>query len=87
MDVVDVTKMSSKGQIVIPQEVRATLGLESGTRFVVFGQGDTIYLKRIGRPTREEGRRLLEDSQKLARRAGLTKSDLKRSIAKARRTP
>ena len=66
MDAVDVTKLSSKGQVVIPMEVRVTLGLEAGARFVVYGQGDTVILKRIGKPSREEGRRLLADSRALA---------------------
>ena len=84
MNTVDVTKMSSKGQVVIPQDIRNTLGLENGTRFVVYGQGDTIVLKRVGRPSPEEGRRLLAASRKMARRAGLKPSTVKKALARVR---
>jgi AbrB family looped-hinge helix DNA binding protein len=33
------TKLSSKGQVVIPEEVRNDLGLNEGDQFVVIGQG------------------------------------------------
>lgn len=84
MNAVDVTKMSSRGQVVIPQDIRNTLGLENGTRFVVYGQGDTVVLKRVGRPSADEGRRLLAASRKLARRAGIKRASVKKAIAKVR---
>ncbi len=86
MDSIDVTRLSSKGQIVIPFDVRTTLGLAAGTRFVVYGQGDTIFLKRIGKPSREENRRLLADSRKLARTSRLKKGTLGQVVAKVRET-
>ena len=36
------TRMSSKGQIVIPEEIRDRLGLQSGTQFVVLGDPGTL---------------------------------------------
>ena len=39
------TKMSSKGQVVIPEEMRKRLHLESGHQFVVIAENDTIILK------------------------------------------
>jgi AbrB family looped-hinge helix DNA binding protein len=32
------TKLSSKGQVVIPEEIRKKLGLEPGAQFVVLGE-------------------------------------------------
>jgi AbrB family looped-hinge helix DNA binding protein len=51
---VGTTKMSSKGQVVIPQKVRNRLGLKSGTPFVVFGQGDLVVLRALRCPTEHE---------------------------------
>jgi len=44
-----VTKMSSKGQVVIPESLRNELNLDSGCVFVVYGNSDSdaILLKRL----------------------------------------
>jgi len=45
------TKMSSKGQVVIPEDVRSRLGLEAGEQFVVVGDKDVVILKRVTPPS------------------------------------
>ena len=50
MESVTTTRLSSKGQIVIPDAIRRRLGLEPGVEFVVLGENDTIVLKRIRTP-------------------------------------
>ncbi len=40
------TKLSAKGQVVIPKDVRDRLGLSEGTVFDVFERGDEVVLKR-----------------------------------------
>lgn len=46
------TKMSSKGQVVIPEEIRETLDLKAGSTFAVFGNkdADAIMLKKLAMP-------------------------------------
>lgn len=44
------TKMTSKGQVVIPLEVRRTMGLQDGTPFLVLWRGDTLVLQRLKEP-------------------------------------
>ena len=46
--------MSSKGQIVIPKDLRKELGIDSGSNFVVFGKDDTLILKKVNVPTAKE---------------------------------
>ena len=46
--------MSSKGQIVIPKDLREELGIDAGTNFVVFGKEDTLILKKVNVPTAKE---------------------------------
>ena len=41
------TRLSSKGQVVIPEEIRNNLGLSEGDQFVVIGEGDSVILKTI----------------------------------------
>ena len=45
MAMVATTTLSSKGQVVIPEDVRKALGLEPGAQFVVMGEGDVVILK------------------------------------------
>jgi AbrB family looped-hinge helix DNA binding protein len=79
------TKLSSKGQIVIPEEIRNTLGLSEGDQFVVIGQGDAVILKAITPPKLEEFQKLLSQARTEAKRAGIKRTDLKTAIVKVRR--
>ena len=85
MAMVATTKLSSKGQVVIPEDVRDALGLEPGAQFVVLGDGDVVILKRIETPTRGEFRALATRARKQARRAGLKPSDVQKAVRKVRR--
>lgn len=51
---VSTTKMSSKGQIVIPEIIRKQLNLKPGSQFVVIGDKDVVILKRISPPALNE---------------------------------
>ena len=84
MQNLDVTRMSVKGQVVIPGDIRQAMGLVAGTKFVVACDGDTVFLKRIGRPTSAELDRLFGASRKFARQSGLKKSDVKKNIQRSR---
>ena len=78
------TKMSSKGQVVIPGEIRKRLGLEAGSRFVVVAEKDTIIMKAISPPSMDEFDTLLVEARKQARKAGLKPSDIKVIIDEVR---
>jgi AbrB family looped-hinge helix DNA binding protein len=79
------TRLSSKGQVVIPEEVRRTLGLNEGDQFLVIGQGDAVILKTITPPKIEEFQELLSQARAEGRKARIRKADLKSAIAKVRR--
>lgn len=83
-ELVETTRMSSRGQVVIPEAIRKKLGLDSGTRFVVVGDRDTVILKTISPPSPEALRRLLADSRASARKAGLRKSDITEAVRRVR---
>ena len=78
------TKMSSKGQVVIPEIVRKALGLESGCQFLVLGEKDAVILKTISAPSRKEFSGLISKARKEARKAGLEPKDISGAIAKVR---
>ncbi len=85
MSRVATTKMSSKGQVVIPEAVREQLDLGAGTQFVVTGEGDVVVLKRLTPPSMAELDALVERARKQARAAGLTRADLRAATRRARR--
>ena len=85
MATVATTTLSSKGQVVIPEDVRNALGLEPGAQFVVMGDGDVVILKRIETPAKTEFRALAAKVRGQARRAGLNPADVQRAIRKVRR--
>jgi AbrB family looped-hinge helix DNA binding protein len=78
------TKMSSKGQIVIPESVREALHLKTGSQFVVMSHQNTIILKSIIPPSASEFSELLAKTHAAAKKAGITKKDLKEAIQEVR---
>ena len=51
---VSTTKMSSKGQVVIPEIIRKKLNLKPGSQFVVVGDKDVVILKNISPPNLDD---------------------------------
>lgn len=84
MESIEVTTMTSRGQIVIPQAIREGLSLDSGAKFVVVGEGDTVILKRLQMPSSDSLKALLVQSRQLAKRKGLKKSSVGKVIAAVR---
>ena len=86
MSDVSTTKLSSRGQVVIPEEIRRRLGLEEGAQFVVLGDADTVVLKRIQPPSLKEFDALLARARKAAKKAGLQEKDIAAAIRRVRGT-
>ena len=59
---VSITKMSSRGQVVVPEEIRSELHIEEGTVFFVYAQGDSIILKKANIPKKQDVFKRLEES-------------------------
>ena len=78
------TKMSSRGQVVIPESVRTSMGLKPGSRFVVLWHDDTVMLKVISPPSPEEFSALHRHLQQQARKLGLKRTDIRKTIKQVR---
>jgi len=85
MTKVATTKMSSKGQIVIPEEIRDRLGLKAGVQFVVIGERDVVILKALSPPSMKEFSDLISRARKQARIAGMKRSNIAKATAEVRR--
>lgn len=73
---IEVTTISPKGQVVIPKSIRERLGIKEGTKFAVYGRGDTIIFKKIEVPTIEEFERLVDFATEFARKKGIREEDV-----------
>ena len=61
---VETIKVSSKGQVVIPLEAREELHIKEGTVFAVVVSKDTIILKKVETPSKED---MIHDLETAAR--------------------
>jgi len=73
---VQITTTSPKGQVVIPQEIREYMSIESGTKFAVYGRGDTIIFKRVELPTVKDFEKLARFGSEFARKKGIKEADV-----------
>jgi len=44
---IDITKVTDKGQVVIPKEIRDKMGFKEGTRLIVVAADDAVVLQRV----------------------------------------
>jgi AbrB family looped-hinge helix DNA binding protein len=79
------TKMSSRGQVVIPEEIRKRLGLQPGVQFVVIGDKDVVILKAITPPSLNDFDGLVSKARAAARKAKMKRNDISRAVAKTRK--
>ena len=84
METLATTRMSSKGQVVIPESIRKQLDLKEGVQFLVLGEEDIVILKVVTAPDRDEFDTLVKKARKQAKEAGLKQKDIPSAVAKAR---
>lgn len=81
---VEMTKMSSRGQVVIPQDIRDNMNLKEGESFAVVASGDTLLLKRIATPSKEEilreWKRVAAKGRGEAKKLGIRQGDVGKAI-------
>ena len=86
MATVATTKLSSRGQVVIPEEIRQRLGLVPGVQFVVIGEGDVVVLRAVQPPSMQQFDDLVGLARRAARRAGMKRGDVTEAVRKIRRS-
>ena len=83
------TKMSSKGQVVLPEALRQMYGWESGTAFTILAYKGSIIMQPLKTPTEEEiaseFESALEESRRQAKAAGMMPMDITDAISDVRR--
>jgi len=85
MENVEITSVSSRGQVVIPQNLRDKMKIHAGEKFVVIGENNTIVLKKLEMPSFSGVDKLLEKTRDFAKKKGIKASDIKEAIEHARK--
>ena len=86
---VEMIKMSSKGQIVIPQNIRAEIHASEGTMFAVVSGRDSIVLKKVATPSKEELinelKEIAKEGKKRLEARSIKEADIQSIVEKARK--
>jgi AbrB family looped-hinge helix DNA binding protein len=82
MEPLATTRMSSKGQIVIPEAIRKRLNLKKGAQFIVVGEDDVVILKAISAPAMDTFDALIKQARQQAKLADLKRADIASSVSK-----
>lgn len=86
---VETIKMSSKGQVVIPQGIREEICASEGTVFAVISGRDSIVLKKVAMPSKEELicelRRIAKEGRKRLEAKGIKEADIPGIVERARK--
>ena len=80
----EITKIGERGQVVIPQTFRDEMHVEKGEKFMVLRRGDTLILKRLVSPSKQEIEELFRKGHEHAKKHGLTEKDMWDAIARVR---
>ena len=65
--------MSKKGQLVVPAELRAKLGLKPEDKFIAYGDEDYIVFKKVELPSlQKEFEKIVKITAKISKEAGIT---------------
>jgi len=76
-----VTRVSSKGQVVIPVEIKKATGIKEKEKLLVIALGDTIILKKISGKTFEQTVRPIWEK---ARQLGFAEEEIGALIQEAK---
>ena len=80
----EVTTISEKGQVVIPQSIRKELGIKPKNKFLVYGKGDTIIMKKLQLPSlKKEWEDIFELMDKKALK--ISDKEIQKEVAAARK--
>lgn len=82
---VELTRISEKGQVVIPSSLRNEMNIRKSDQFMIFGENNTIILKKIETESiKKTFDEIAKPLQKAAKEAKLSRTDLKKAIKEVR---
>ena len=85
MENLEITCISSRGQIVIPQRLREKLKIREGEKFIALGEDDTIILKKLEVPSFKGLDKLLNKTREFAKKRNLSEGDVAEAVKNTRK--
>lgn len=83
---IEVVNLSSKGQLVIPKNMREEMKLNQRDKFVLVNNRDTIIMKRLQEEEiKSRMNSLMKELTKEFNKGGITKEDLRKEIKAVRK--
>lgn len=85
MSILEVTSLSTRGQVVIPTDIRDKLKLKPGTKMIIIQEGDNILLKPIKAPEMSQFDRIIAIGDKAGNELNLKRTDVDKAIKDVRK--
>jgi len=85
MENIEITSVSSRGQIVIPQGLRNKMNIHTGEKFVVIGEENTIVLKKLEVPSFSGIDKLLRKTRDFSKKKRINEEDIESAIKHTRK--
>jgi AbrB family looped-hinge helix DNA binding protein len=83
----ELTRLSQRGQVVIPTQVRRKMGLKEGTRFLVIGLEDIVVLRRLQLSEEKlKLKKLLAEARSSAKTHGFSEKEIERLVHVVRKS-
>ena len=82
---INVLTVSSKGQVVLPVDIRNEYSIKAGSKLAVYSTGEVIMLKPVVIPTEEDFELLLKKASDWAESVGYKEEDVDNIIKEVRR--
>ena len=82
---IDVLTLSTKGQLVLPNDLRKNLSLEPGDKIIAYWSNDSIVLKKLELPSDNDFEKEIDETVKYAKENGIKEQDIS-NIIKAYRS-
>ncbi len=81
-EIIEMGKISSRGQIAIPSEIRQELGLKDGTKVLFVLEKDILFIKKVSKKTFSA---ITKPFKEAAKKAGIKESDVPKIMHKIRK--
>lgn len=81
---IEIINVSSKGQVVLPLKMRNKLKINSGDKLFIYCNEDSILIKKIKFPSKEEFENGIKENMKIAKESSLTEQDIFDAIKEIR---